>query len=135
MDPFKRTQAQREQQSQEGAKKQKQQLYQKKSREEIRVELSRMVTKFKLRSINVLRTLDANFFARFAVFIGLLYYLSRFSKQFEASKQYLAEPDRNSPNRFSKTFGTEKEIDQILEQMRNEEKEQNTINKENIKLL
>ena len=67
--------------------------------------------------IPFLRTLDANFFARLAFFVGLSYVLISQSSALKNNKVTLEQPDSSSATRFSKTLGKDEHLDKILKAM------------------
>lgn len=93
--------------------------------EEIKVELSRRITQIKLKTIPFLKTLDLGFFIRVAIFGGIVYFLGFGMANSKDLKVSVKEEGSNSPNKYSKTFGQEKRLDNILEQIREEEVDKN----------
>ena len=85
------------------------------------MELSRKVTQVKLKVIPFLKTLDLNFFVRLIFFSGIVYICGKTMSGSQDFKVPIEEEGSNSPNKFSKTFGQEKRLDNILVQIREEE--------------
>lgn len=77
----------------------------KRSTEEIKVELQRKMTQFKLRAIPILKTLDLGFFIRLAFFGGIIYAFGNMAMRSNDVLMTVKEDPSNSPNKFSKTFG------------------------------
>jgi hypothetical protein len=68
----------------------------------------------KLTAIPFFRSLDFSFFVRFAAFSCAIYYINLRLKTFHEEKVICEQPDSDSPTRFSKTFGQENKLDDIL---------------------
>ena len=83
--------------------------------QQIKVELKRKITHYKLRVIPTLKTLDFSFFMRLGVFCGVIYVLSTRLNTLESEKVVCQQEGPDSPSRFSKTFGLEKKLDSILQ--------------------
>ena len=88
------------------------------------MELSRKVTQVKLKVVPFLKTLDLSFFMRLAFFSGIVYMLGKMMSGSHDFKVPIEEEGSNSPNKFSKTFGQEKRLDNILVQIREEEEKE-----------
>ena len=74
-----------------------------------------MRTKFMVRVMPFLRSLDLSFFARLTAFVGVLYYALYMIAETNKQSFAINEPPRNSANRYSKTFGHEKQLNEIME--------------------
>ena len=85
------------------------------------MELSRKVTQVKLKVIPFLKTLDLNFLVRLVFFSGVVYICAKTMGGSQDFKVPIEDEGSNSPNKFSKTFGQEKRLDNILVQIREEE--------------
>ena len=81
---------------------------------QIKVELYRKITLFKLQMLPFIRTLDFSFFARLALFGGVLDVFGNRFKPLNEERVVFKQEGPDSPTRFSKTFGQEKKLDQIL---------------------
>ena len=81
---------------------------------QIKVELYRKITLFKLQMLPFIRTLDFSFFARLVLFGGVLYVFGNRFKTLNEERVVCKQEGPDSPTRFSKTFGQEKKLDQIL---------------------
>ena len=81
---------------------------------QIKVELYRKITLFKLQMLPFIRTLDFSFFVRLALFGGVLYVFGNRFKTLNEERVVCKQEGPDSPTRFSKTFGQEKKLDQIL---------------------
>lgn len=79
--------------------------------------------------IPFMRTLDASFFTRLVLFGGICYYACKFMNDFGPKRVLVKQEGPSSPNRFSKTFGQEKQLDEILSQLSKDE-ENNNLNEE-----
>ena len=97
----------------------------------MKVELKRKQTRFMLRVIPFLKTLNADFFIRVVLFGGMLYYALQMMRTASEKVVMLKEPPRNSPTKFSKTFDYEKQLNQIMVQMKQEEEQKNKSNQSN----
>ena len=73
-----------------------------------------MVTRAKMNLIPFVRTLDVSFFARVVLFSGICYGMCQFMNTFGPKRVLIKQEGPSSPNRFSKTFGQEKQLDAIL---------------------
>eukprot|EP00347_Sterkiella_histriomuscorum_P010998 403374136 len=93
----------------------------------MRVELQRMRTRALVKLVPFLRTLDAGFFMRVAVFSVFMYYAFQALIVTSEKAVKLKEPPRNSANRFSKTFDQEKQLNSIMEQIKLEEEQENLL--------
>jgi hypothetical protein len=85
------------------------------------VELQRKFTQFKLKVVPVLKTFDAGFFVRLALFTGVVYMFGSMAARSSDVMIAVKEDKSNSPNKFSKTLGQEQRLDRILENLREEE--------------
>ena len=81
------------------------------------------MTRFKLKAIPFLRSLNADFFARMVFFVAFVYYMASNSILTIERKVILPNEGPDSPTRYSKTFGQEKKLDAILEQMKDQEEQ------------
>lgn len=78
------------------------------------------MTRYKLSVMPFLKTLDFSFFIRVALFGGILALFSiRLGKTSE-ERVVCKQEGPESPTRFSKTFGQEKKLDSILNEMNKE---------------
>lgn len=72
---------------------------------EVKVELRRKWTQVKLKSIPFLKSLDASFFVRVAIFASVLYGIGLMLKQSKEFMVAVKEEGSSTPNKYSKTFG------------------------------
>ncbi len=72
---------------------------------QIKIELSRKMTRVKLQLLPFLRSLDMTFFMRLFFFGGVLFLFSNRLKTLESEKVTCKQEGLDSPTRYSKTFG------------------------------
>ena len=106
--PYQRTGADREETK-------NQPFLQRRNPEEARVSMSRQFRQIRLRAVPWFKTLLCfDFFARLVVFGGLTYFVRTQARGMNLERVTLEQEDRESPNRFSKTFGREQALDKLL---------------------